>query len=454
MPLAILKVNADEILATKDDGSFMFMFKEYFATLDDPLYPNSDSPRLRNLTKFHQLMLTAYQDFQHITEETIMDMRRAHQSKVIHEVGTYTKRCQIRNLKDIGKFSKDELGDIYDQFQKVHFYQDDNSVNTQLDFRMFQQFLANLCKWARIEKVDGELEAHLFIQLLFKHFDRKGTGSLSLQDIVTGLNSLLKRDMLELLELFHQLFDSTEKGVLLIDDVMAMSDTLFFLTRYHHEPEYHEAITNFIMQAAEFSKIDREYAKEQANLHNPGDDAADEVVEQTEVSVALSLPAFRMIILSDETLEHYFAREFVRSFRLREPAPDRRKSLGRELFNTLMSSEGKRGRRISNLDTPTSFSSVASRSPESNIVGDYLDLDTELGTASVSPVPKEAELAPPPRPRKSSLITTKPPAPPPPPPPQEEEEEEDPVKLVAVESAAGNKEEAEFLVLWNKCHVW
>jgi hypothetical protein len=354
--LSILKVNAEEILRIRDDGTFMFMFKDYFATLDDPLYPNSDSPRLRNLTKFHQLMLTAYQDFQDVTEEKIMEMRRIHQSKVIHDVGTYAKRVQIRNLSDDGKFSKDELGWIYDQFQKVHFY-GKSTENSRLDFVMFQQFIANLCKWGRFEKPsvgeDPKDAAHPFLVKLFDFFDRNKTGFLDLQDVVIGLSRLVKADLMSRLEFFHRFFDSGGTGNMNEEDIMQLADTLYWLLRFHMDKRYHESVTAFIKRALEFQDIEDEYIQEQAlaaSQELEGDQpplVQEPVVER---DIQLALPGFYMVILADELLERYFASEFANSFRLREPAPDRRKSLGRDVFNSLWADGNKmasspRGRR-------------------------------------------------------------------------------------------------------------
>lgn len=383
-------MNADEILRIKDDGTFVFMFKDYFATLDDPLYPNSDSPRLRNLTKFHQLMLTAYQDFQHVTEEYIMEMRRVLQSKVIHDVGTYAKRVQLRNLTDNAKFSKEELGLIYDQFQKVQFYQEDSSSTAmRLDFPMFEQFLANMCKWGRFDKMEDEgepLTAHPFVKILFARFDRNEKGYLDLQDIVVGLGLLVKSDLLGRLEFFHKSFDSTKCGALLQDDVMMLSDTLFYLTRFQRDTRYQEAVTGFLQRAVEFSEIDKEYAKEQAEKE--GLEVKAEAEGGNTQEIQLALPAFRMVILADEILERFFESEFANSFRLREPAPDRRKSLGRDVFNSLLhqgNMNKARPRRPSNVSTTVPDLPIITKSTE--ISTEDLDLDTELGTATSPTTP-------------------------------------------------------------------
>jgi hypothetical protein len=48
--LAILKINGDNLLQATDDGTFMNILKNYFNSLDTPLYPNSDNPKAKNLT--------------------------------------------------------------------------------------------------------------------------------------------------------------------------------------------------------------------------------------------------------------------------------------------------------------------------------------------------------------------------------------------------------------------
>ena len=319
---------------------FCQLFKDYFAGLDDPLYPNSDNARLGNLTRFHQLMLTAYQDFQNVTEEKIMEMRRASQSKVIHEVGSYQKRVQIRNLKETGKFSKDEISHIYDQFQKVQFYgnKDDDTAKNKMDLSMFRQFLANLCKWAKFDKSsedpekDAKLLAHPFVVRLFTFFDRSGNGQLDLQDVVIGLNSLMKGDMLQRIELFHKLHDSDEDGTLTHEDIMQLSDTLCYAMRHQPSERYLDSVSSLLKRSVEFGQMSEAAAAENNQ---------DNQIIVTEENVKLSLPAFRMVVLADAVLERFFDIGFSASIRIKEPAPDRRKSLGRDVFNALMSDGSK-----------------------------------------------------------------------------------------------------------------
>lgn len=41
--LAILKLNGEELLKTKDDGGFLIILKRFFTTLDEPIDPHGKS---------------------------------------------------------------------------------------------------------------------------------------------------------------------------------------------------------------------------------------------------------------------------------------------------------------------------------------------------------------------------------------------------------------------------
>ncbi|KAI9229675.1 MAG: rab-GTPase-TBC domain-containing protein, partial [Piptocephalis tieghemiana] len=321
--LALLKVNGEELLGIRDDGAFIGVFKSFFARLEEPLYPRSTQTRLRSLTRFHQLMLTAYQDFGNVTESMIMDLRRTQASKVIHGVESLSKRVHLRNLTDTARLDKETLGLIYDQFQRVLYYQDEG----RMSYGMFREFLGNLADWARVD-----LRRHAFIRRLYmawaKPQNHVDTG-LDLQDVVRGLGEILSSDMLGRIELFFRLHDSNDDGYLSHEDVCQQSESFMFLMSQIPEEEYLGSVSQFIRRAIEFSELEDT---------SEGDEHEGEGGEQQEVK--LSLASFRMVILAEERLEQFFEYDFADSFILREPEPDRR-SLGREIFQSLWT-EGSR----------------------------------------------------------------------------------------------------------------
>ncbi|KAG0056938.1 hypothetical protein BGZ83_002878 [Gryganskiella cystojenkinii] len=288
--LAILKVNGDELLASKDDGAFMDVLKHYFTTLDESAFPNSTNPKARALTKFNELMLVAYKEFESVTPELVAELRRNHQLKVVHNIGSFTKRSQLRNITP-GKFSKDEMSVIYDRFYSALFYgrqQQRGSTKQEaraLDSTTFVSFLGSIAPWAQVEDdqmenddfraVSGSPKQHRrrgsdsttstarerrkivgrhFISRLFERFDHNGTGLLSLQEVTTGLGDIIHGDLMTRMQLFFDMHDLNKDGTLSRDEILGMSESLLFIFRYDDGDSYLGAISNFIRNSFEFAE--------------------------------------------------------------------------------------------------------------------------------------------------------------------------------------------------------
>lgn len=132
-----------------------------------------------------------------------------------------------------------------------------------------------------------------------------------------------------------------------------------------------------------------------------------DVVLNGEDNLELTLPSFRMVVLTDETLEVFFSSNFPESFSLKTVAADSQKSLGREIFDhlfvsgqTLASrkhlSPSVRGQSpslspsVSQLtNSPSSARSSPSVTPTGNDMKD--DLIDLLGTTSLESTEKEDE---------------------------------------------------------------
>ena len=69
--MAILKQNGEELLQTEDDGTFISIIKDYFHTLDQSAHPNSPNPKYRSVTKFQELLVTAFKEFSTVNEDMI-----------------------------------------------------------------------------------------------------------------------------------------------------------------------------------------------------------------------------------------------------------------------------------------------------------------------------------------------------------------------------------------------
>ncbi|KAF9278995.1 hypothetical protein BGZ88_000233 [Linnemannia elongata] len=311
--LAILKVNGDELLASKDDGAFMDVLKKYFSTLDESAFPNSTNPKARALTKFNELMLVAYKEFESVTAEMVAELRRNHQLKVVHNIGSFTKRSQLRNITP-GKFSKDEMSVIYDRFYSALFYgrsQSGRGSSKQgearaLDANTFVSFLGSIAHWAQVDddQMEGDevqpingspqhrrrgststtstarerrrVVGKHFISRLFDRFDDNGSGILSLQEVTTGLGDIIHGDMMSRMQLFFDMHDLNKDGTLNRDEILGMSESLLFIYRYDDGDTYLPAISNFIRNAFEFAEKVEPVKKEEFVVEDEDEEDEDE----------------------------------------------------------------------------------------------------------------------------------------------------------------------------------
>ncbi|KAF9110868.1 hypothetical protein BGX27_005761 [Mortierella sp. AM989] len=400
--LAIMKVNGDELLASKDDGAFMDILKKYFSTLDDSAFPNNSNPKVRALTKFHELMLVAYKEFESVTPELVAELRRNHQLKVVHNISSFTKRSQLRNISP-GRFTKDEMGVIYDRFYSALFYgrQQSRGSNKQdargLDSSTFVSFLGSIAHWAQVEDDQSDHDngptsssssrhrrrgsssttstarehrrvvGKHFISRLFERFDLNSTGLLSLQEITTGLDDIINGDLMTRMQLFFDMHDLNKDGTLSRDEILGMSESLLFIFRFDDGDTYLGAISNFIRNAFEFAeKVDGSRNQvpsvgdnskgHEENLVESADGGEAEVSADVtsdkkpstetldgseEPEIQMSLPSFRMVVLADETLEQFFDAGFANSFKLLEPVDRQRGLFAKEVFDSLLS-EGRK----------------------------------------------------------------------------------------------------------------
>ncbi|ODH52167.1 hypothetical protein GX48_01722 [Paracoccidioides brasiliensis] len=115
--LAILRINGEDLLDVTDDGTFISVLKSYFSRLDESAHPRSENPKLRAITRFQELMVVAFKEFQAITHNTITEERDKHKDVVLDNIESFAKRTSIRNLGPESKrLSVDDLGAIYDRF--------------------------------------------------------------------------------------------------------------------------------------------------------------------------------------------------------------------------------------------------------------------------------------------------------------------------------------------------
>lgn len=205
---------------------FHSLMRDYFTTLGDSAHPNSTDPRARAITRFQELLLVSFREFAVITDDTILAERRRLRGEVIHSIETFSKRAAVRNLRSLGRFTKDQGGLLYDALYRAMLIapppptvappptllstkdSHDERPETRIGLRTFQVFLSEIATWARNEKIvrngfqvrwslvsvreicdahvvqqriDREVAEHEFIDRLFYFWDASYRGALSFQ---------------------------------------------------------------------------------------------------------------------------------------------------------------------------------------------------------------------------------------------------------------------------------
>lgn len=177
----MLKINGEQLLEVTDDGMFINLMRGYFATIGESAHPDHPDPRVRAITNFQELLVVAFREFNVITDDTIQNERKRLRAIIADEIEKFSKRAAVRNLKHIGKFSKDALGVVYDHYfsavcspeaqasagnsgstTPIHGQQFDQPriqvdaqgrVETRIDLRTFKVFISEIATWAREEVV-------------------------------------------------------------------------------------------------------------------------------------------------------------------------------------------------------------------------------------------------------------------------------------------------------------
>ncbi|KAG0165214.1 hypothetical protein DFQ30_008822 [Apophysomyces sp. BC1015] len=359
---AILKINGDALLETTDDGAFMNVLKAYFNSLHEPLYPNSENPKAKMLTKFNELLLVAYREFSNITDEKVRELRQKHQLKVVAGIESFTKRSALRNVDDTASLDKEELGIVYDKFYNVLYYKQKRSdrADSRMDCASFEIFIGSLASWAKVSPQDLDNgERHLkvgkaFLGRLFKIFDKNNAGSLSLQDVITGVGALIKGNHNSQIQLFFDLHDADNDGYLSKDELLQFSESLLWIFRDMQDENHLNSVSAFLRQAFEYSEI-----------------------SEGETEKRLSLASLRMLVFADEVLEQFFDHQFAATFNLAEKPAEKQRSLRREIFDGLFTT----GVKLAN--NGRSFLSPASS--KASIAAPIADSESHFSTSESAP---------------------------------------------------------------------
>ncbi|KAJ7230398.1 rab-GTPase-TBC domain-containing protein [Mycena pura] len=344
--LAILKINGEKLLKIQDDGGFLNLMRDYFASLGESAHPTSPDPRARAITRFQELLLVSFREFSVITDEMIQSERRRFRSEIIHSIESFSKRSAIRNLKSLGRFSKEQAGLVYDALYKAMCIVPpppealppptlvstgdigtEEKPETRIGLRTFQHFLSEIATWARDERIvsnglmrriDREVAEHEFIDRLFFFWDTSTRGALSFQDLILGLDGVMFNDLMDNIEWFFNLHDKNKDGLLTKDEVLTLSETFLFIFRYEVGDAYLGAVSRFMTNAFEYGDALLPPPEGEAQTNEQGGETPP---AHPTNQPYLNLATFRMVVLAEEVLESFFETDLSASFRL-DPLPE------------------------------------------------------------------------------------------------------------------------------------
>jgi hypothetical protein len=389
--LAILKINGEILLQTEDDGTFISIIKEYFQTLDKSAHPNSSNPKYKSITKFQELLVTAFKEFSVVDEEMIEKHRNKHRDTIFQNISTFVKRTEIRNLPKTPNISQESLGIIYDRFYSIldSYNVTKASGSNVMDFAGFRRLMSEIIDWVHNDYTENEkVEVH-FLRRLFNHWVFAEQDGISLAELVSGLNNFVNPDLMESITNFFELYDVKQNGKIDREGILQMSEDLLYITTPWKQGVLFDAISEKEMQNMLADKIIENGVNEENVAENkytlPSDVQIDrqaleskqierylsaasnfiqrafeyaqpeeeellikELAIDTSIShnaalnpnapVVLTLPTFRMVILADETYELLFSKTLRESIHPTEPKDttfDPVRSL-RGMFNNLL----------------------------------------------------------------------------------------------------------------------
>lgn len=247
--LAILKINGDDILQADDDGMFIAIIKHYFQTLNDSAHPDSPDIKYRQITKFQELLVTAFKEFNVITEEMILKERGKHKKTIFENIESFVKKTQLRHMPKTFHLNDAELSNIYDVFyQSIETHKISMGTgSSNMTFEVFTQFLSKFCDWCKPTSSDDDPvyreQKVNFLEKLFNNWDSAKLGELTINDVVLGLDRLVSPDLLESMNYFFSLFDQDSDGELQKDEILQMSEGLLLLTTPWKTGRYVDILT-------------------------------------------------------------------------------------------------------------------------------------------------------------------------------------------------------------------
>lgn len=203
--------------------------------------------------------------------------------------------------------------------------------------------------------------------------------------------------------MFFELYDEDKDGVLNSTDIINMSKELYWILSVIKEKNIAwDAVTTLIVNSCEQSDVARGAQPDEKTLtHRLADLAMSsdsmsfkQRIKQLEDSmiadvIDITLPSFRMVVLTIESLEMFFDHGFSKSFSFVKSATDRQRSFGREVFENLfadgqqLAAETPKQTHLQTTPsmTPSTSTQTLSQGENSspNMSGEVDDLIHELG---------------------------------------------------------------------------
>lgn len=422
--LAILRVNGEELLKATDNTGVIEVLKNYFDTLDHSAHPHARSARTRAITRFQELLVVAFREFSMITDEMIHQYRAKNEASILENIETFAKRTQLRNLPKQQNLQPAQCGVIYDKFYCA--LQEDRpgrgGQESDLVLHQFIAFMSSVSTWMNPNYTNiSTLETHPFVRKLFGAWDRRARGTLSLADVVAGMDNLMNHDMMELMNYFFHLYDPMDTGVLDRNAVVAMSEAFLLMMRpYSHgdvildalsreqlglQPQvpegrkawmikretliqqqtirYLSSVSRFLRLAFNAGHFEHDQAPRDVSEVNDLIQTAEEEHKETTddkkvlanySEQGLTLPAFRMAVLADETLELFFAQTLRETLILEETGGDLQRAPWRSIIGSIINDGARMAnsvrRRIDELDRRTDEADDLEAHPEDHALLD------------------------------------------------------------------------------------
>lgn len=166
---------------------------------------------------------------------------------------------------------------------------------------------------------------------------------------------------------FFKLYDEDKDEILTSKDIINMSKELYWLLSILKDTDIAwDAVTSLVVHSCEQSDVAKGDQPDEATLtHRLADltmtadgESFYGRIKQLQNSlladiVDITLPSFRMVVLTNESLEMLFDHGFTNSFKVVKSASDRQKSLGRELFENLFADGQKLAKEAPKQNSPS-----------------------------------------------------------------------------------------------------